>query len=198
MKAADFVGQAFARAGQARVVGTEELHIWGGQFSENSALAFLDAWQDALGRQMTWRMVEEVSDFYVQQVGPGDSTLPCEPFQLERLRLFGEDGDLEIRRDMADFHWRFIGEAAKTWPALDGETFPYQDFWKTPWPSPPVFREVEQSYYQWRLQDDRVTNTWSHGTGLPVEGVVLRQKHYLDNGRVAFVRYVGFMEEKHG
>jgi hypothetical protein len=193
-RAAAFAQAAFERAGGAREIGPEDLTIWGGQLAEADLARFLDVWQPAVdwGR-LVWLMVEEVSRFYVQRAaGAGWPDVE----QVERLRLFGEGGDLDVRRDEAVFHWRFVGETAGALPTMDRQHFPFQSFWDL---NPDNhFYEVEECYYQWRLQDDRVTNHWSRGTDLAAEGVLLRQKHYLDNGRVAFVRYVDFEEKEHG
>lgn len=191
---ADFVNQVFADMDRARLVGRPELVIWGGRFPESQADAFLDAWNEALRTTLTWRMVEYVSRFALYQVNSQDAARPDPWFNVERARFFGEMGDLDLRRDGQEFRWRFIGDVSDQWPVLT-DAFQPQDFWSAPENRQRQFREVQQKYYQWQghRREQRVSSRdWLKEAGLNGENVYLEQKQYLDQGRVAFVRYIGF------
>lgn len=187
----ELVKKAISDAQTAKKVGAEDLVVLGGVFNDKQGPAFLNVWGDLLVTLLPWRMYEYTGRFCVQKADTRNIALPDSWFFLERARFFGLQGDLDLRRDIGQFRWRFIGEKTAGWPNIP-DIFPLFDFWKVSTPPTPVFYEIAQNYYQWRLQDQRVTNHWSANTGLPAEGVYLKQKHYLENGRIAFVRYLEF------
>lgn len=98
-------------------IGRADLAVWGGQCPEDHLAAFLQAW--ALGN-MPYRIWEYVSEISFEQ-----NTLPHSPVLLERGRLFGVDGDLELRREGGVFLWRFVGQAGTLTPP----GFSAQDYW---------------------------------------------------------------------
>lgn len=187
--AEQFVADAFTIALQKPSYGKEQLVIWGGDFASDQLPTFLAQWGDTLARLM-WHIVVQPSKFLVLRSSPP----PTQPEQINRLHLFGETGDLLIRRDEDRFFWRFIGLRSADWPQPDDA----DDFWVDH--ANTSFIAVESSYIQWRKGDDR--------TGLDlsdyfpdIEGgdtdpnIVLRQVHYLDQGRLAFVRSIGLEVE---
>lgn len=186
-------------AASSALVGREQLTIWGGHFNAEQVDSFLNAWGPVLEGAMPWRMIEEVSRFELAHAGR-DVAWPQEWFAVERLRLFGPAGDLELRRDGARFHWRFIGEANGPdgpWPALPA-VFAIHDFWAEPDQARQRFRPVTRRYYQWRgdEREQRVdSRRWLAAAGLADRDVYLVQIQYLDSGRIAFVRYTGFEPE---
>lgn len=184
--AADFVEAAFNRLGQDSPV----LHLMGGKFAAIDLTSFCDTWNGVPDGWCEWAMVEEVHQFDVKKVGKLRTAVPANPFYLERLRLFGPKGDLQLRRDGETFYWHFIGDGTNQWPNL--ATFGSQPC------STSALLEVEERYYQWRKTDGRVNSLWLNHIGLADEGVYLKQKHYLENGRIVFVRYIGFEEVKNG
>lgn len=190
------VKKALERARHARKVGSSDLVIWGGNFPDKQLPAFLDAWEDLLIEKLPWRMYEYVSYFTVQEASANDLARPISWFDLERARLFGQLGDLDLRRDESTFRWRFIGAKNGIWPELS-PTFKVRDFWTKPSSNPSVFREVKHSYYQWRgtREQQRVGKKWLSDANLANQNVYLEQRHYLLNGQVAFVRYVRFTTE---
>lgn len=191
-----FIENVFNELGeQAKDVGADDLVIRGGEFAGNRLAEFIQAWEAAnLDGALTWAMVEEVSRFYVLRLNRPGEAIPDDPYLLERCRLFGPTGDLDIRRERDRFLWRFIGDSLESWPAL--EEFEFQDFWRGREPKP-VFRAVEREYMQWRPEDGRASNQWRGETSLAGKDTRLKQIHYLDSGRIAFVRYVTFEEESH-
>ncbi len=103
--------------------------IQGGRVDVNGIEGFLAAW-DWSQLDMPWRIWEWVSDIaFEHQTGmptptPGDFRRPA---WLERVRIFGNSGDLELRRDGAHFLWRFIGQANVVVPL----GFENADYWQT-------------------------------------------------------------------
>lgn len=171
--------------------------IWGGDFPADQLASFFDAWEEALAK-LEWRMLEFASRFELQRVEGENKALPHDLTSLQRARLFGPSGDLDVRRDGDSFRWRFIGEQDGL-PELAASFTPV-DFWAS---HPDVtFRCASEEYYQWRGtgEEQRVNKSWLEQAGLPAEEVFLQQQHYLDQGTVAFVRYVGFKtkEQPHG
>ncbi len=102
--------------------------IQGGRVPVNSVEEFLTAW-DWSQLDMPWRIWEWVSDIaFNYQTGrptptPGDFRRPT---WLERIRIFGDSGDLELRRDGSDFLWHFVGQANIAIPTGFGNV----DYWQ--------------------------------------------------------------------
>jgi hypothetical protein len=193
--AATLVQEAIAQAQKARVVGQAELTIWGGRFPADRLTGFLNAWGGGLAEELPWRMYEYVNRFVVLRASPQDAALPGDMFALERARLFGANGDMDLRRDGDEFRWRLIGSTQVPWP--HPSDFQYKDFWAQD--QAIKFREIPQTYYQWRPNEGRVNPDWFQA-GARGEHVYLAQLCYLLNGQIAFVRYTGFEmgEVKHG
>jgi hypothetical protein len=81
--------------------GKNDLAIWGGTCAESELMIFLENW---LSHNMPFRVWEYVSEICFQR-----ETLPKTSNLLEQGRLFGEDGDLTLRRDGSNFRWYFVG-----------------------------------------------------------------------------------------
>lgn len=189
--AAFFVTNAFDMVLNAPVISAGQLHILGGQMTEGQLNAFLQVWQGKSTSDFAWAMIETVDKFDVCKINSTLGEFIDDVTLLERIRLFGETGDLDVRRNGMQFHWRFIGNKTAVLPNLT--SFSAVDFWQA---APhTTLREVTRSYYQWREQDKRVNAQWAATIGLSSAGMWLKQKQYLENGRVAFVRYVGFEEK---
>lgn len=198
--AQEFIEKAFtdAEATLEKEYDADSLFIWGGQFSEydedeekNLLEQFLTTWQGDNSPSFTWAMVEEVDCFYVEPASV--IKLAGRPDQLERVRLFGPDGDLSIRRDAKQFYWHFISESHAQVPVE--AAFHPESFWQETANQKCTFARHERRYYQWRRdeREQRVTHKWASDDALQ-DKQYLRQVQYLENGRVAFVRYVDFEE----
>ena len=194
-EATQFIQQAFQRAKptEGGMKGKDDLVIWGGEFQAGGLGRFLMAWDKTLDK-LTWRMVELVSSFDVKRQS---NDLFGNEDDVERLRLFGESGDLDIRRDGNQHYWRFIGEGTDRWPDLGAYLAKDGDFFAD-YPQQ-LFHVITECYYQWRGGDARVGLDLSpyfpqYGHGRQAPGVYLKQEHYLVDGRIAFVRYLGFEE----
>lgn len=166
------------------------LYVWGGQFSsaEHALGTFLDAWNSDNAPQFQFSMVEHVSHFRAGHANLAE--LNQQASLLERVRLFGQEGDLDIRRDGETIYWRFISENNSGLPDLaqfGAEAYP--DNGK-------AFAKDERSYLLWlrdQALEKRVKHEWAEG----LDFTHLKQVQYLENGRVAFVRYVAFEVEGH-
>ncbi len=110
--------------------------LWGGRFTAvfEQIEAFLAAWKSF---DMPWRICEWVSDF---QFDYQPAAMPSELEWLERVRLFGPGGDLELRRDGTGMLWRFVGAGDASLPlgfvflppgtALGENRFAAYDYWQ--------------------------------------------------------------------
>lgn len=98
---------------RSAVVAPDELPaMWGGEFCAGRLQAFLVAWT---GRgDLPWRVWEWISDM---QIMHGAGAPPANLQWLERGRLFGDGGDLTLRRDGERFMWHFVGSHASPLPA---------------------------------------------------------------------------------
>lgn len=206
--ATQFVQEAFGRANEMQSAGPSNVIIWGGKFPEPPSTevadtpvvtdvirAFIDKWVSVLDR-LPYRMYEYVQRFEVWDASQTPPALPAPIGQLERARFFGAAGDLDLRRDGMMCYWRFIGDPDQLWPALAPE-FVVHDFWVEQVATPNL-RSAEVKYYQWRRKDERVGAVWLDEAGLQAEGEYLLQRQYWQNGRVQFVRYIGFSSKEDG
>lgn len=161
-----------------------DLMIVGGTIEEAQATDWLNQWD--LG-SLPWRLWEEVSALRLEKA----TSVPLDFTLVERGQLFGEGGDLTLRRDGSIFRWHFIGpttaKVQKTPDALD--------FW-TEYPNA-ILHGVKQKAILWgvwrqdlgRWHDNRVG--WA-SLQYPAElngkpHVYIHYDEYLDSGRVAFV-----------
>lgn len=162
---------------EAAVAADQRPTVWGGRFEATTERtgAFLAEWK---AFDMPWRICEWVSDFRFEYQ---PETAPSDLEYLERTRLFGPGGDLELRRDGDEMLWRFIGAAGVSLPvgftllstgAAPGEAkFTAADYWQrrvaeTQDPStPPPLVCLEQRSLLWGARQER---TLADGTQLIV------------------------------
>lgn len=187
--AQEYIRETFKRVGKHdndKVVGKDDLTIWGGNFEADQLDAFLQQWSG-----FTWCFLESVSAFAVQKAPHTYGDVE----HVERLRLFDKAGDLDIRRDGNRFYWRFIGIGGRQ--PLNPPFAKVDDFWAS-YPSQQFLR-IDRRYYQWRKGDERVGLDLSKyfpnlKGGAADPAIYLKQIHYLDQGNIAFVRYVDLVE----
>lgn len=172
-----------------------ELVIWSGRFKAltSNLQSFLDAW-GSYSSFFTWGLWESASRFDVEnRNGQHKIAPPADQLvHVERVRLFGEKGDLDIRRDVEQFYWRFIGDHFD--PSTikpDLSAFAPRDYFEQNGEA--GFRKLEKSYYLWRKdeKENRVNTMWVENTKLADVDNYLKQVHYFLDGELAFVRYVG-------
>ncbi len=179
---------------QRSQVEREALALLGGTVDESTLLDWFQRWQ--FGKiALPWRIWESVSDLRFER-----STLPDSFHLLERGRLFGEDGDLTLRRDGQYFRWWFVGKpTAVPEPVQEDKTV--SNFWQSH--SDTTLGVVTQSAILWGSHrgnnqdkapywyDDRVG--WAQLTypvaqnGKAPPHVYVHYQEYLQAGQVAFV-----------
>jgi hypothetical protein len=131
---------------------------------------------------------------YADACNIGTNAVPKDVGLLERARLFGPGGDLEIWRGGKGFRWRYVGLADN---APEGK--------KLPWPGDenhPVFWR-EQTALLWgnrpegraRWHDNRVAGaTLTYPVSGAPERVKVRYREYTQAGRPFAVWYTGLEE----
>ena len=181
---------------RASQVGKEQLAIWGGKCSETQVLDLVQQWP-TLDR-MPCHIWEYCSDItFDRDAWPEDVQL------LERGRLFGEGGDLSLRRDGDHFRWWFIGPAGVIppgggkdfWQANPGVTFHEYEGTALLWGKGKQAQIGDETVWWWF--DDRVARA---KLCYPVEGqpgrVQIEYRIYSRAGRVEFVWLMGLSEYK--
>ncbi len=196
-----------ARVLKARLRGPGDLAIWGGVIEERQLGDFLAAW--SLPREdMPWCLWEHVSSLALRREAlPGDLDL------LERGRVFGEAGDLALRRDGSALRWSFVGRPET---ALSGGThtvvagalrwsfvgrpetarpqgFHVADYWEAPGRG--RLLEHEERALLWgvrrdgeRYYDDRVARAQLvYPLGREWPRVSVHYRVYMDGGRPQFI-----------
>lgn len=161
------------------LIGRDALAIWGGFCPESALTEFLGAWDL---REMPYRIWEFVSEIVFER-----GTMPGNVALLERGRLFGPGGDLELRREGDGFAWRFIGPAGTAPPPAAADA---QDYWAHH-PDATFFQRTETALL-WGTRrsdawyDDRVG---AARLNYPGEGerLQVRYKTFSRAGQVEFV-----------
>lgn len=144
---------------EENLISEKDLAIWGGSLelttlAQNLELkSFLEAWDFV---NMPYRIWE-----YSYEIKFQSNTLPAaEDYKfLERGRVFGEGGDLKLRRDGDTMRWNFIGKKDTKL-----ESFKFDDFWDTVDKNTFKLRKHPESVLLWgeysteakRWIDDRV------------------------------------------
>lgn len=89
---------------QEERIAKDDIQIWGGKRKENELRAFISNWDQS---EMPFVILETIREIVIRK-NYAFSTL--EPHAVERIRIFGACGDLDIRRDADHFRWRYVGE----------------------------------------------------------------------------------------
>lgn len=190
---ADLAQEAFEQMRNAREIRPRDLIIVGGVLSADKLPEFLGHFSTHMQTDMPWSMIETVHAFKVRERADLTKLLDAKQvFLLERARIFGEAGDLDIRRDGEEFRWRFLGE---TIPADKkfAETFSSEDFWDA---YPDIrFYSIQECHMQWQPGDGRVSTGWFESASLNASATYLEQVHYLRDGEVVFARFLAFTNE---
>jgi hypothetical protein len=176
-----------------------ELAVWGGSFTADRLEGFLQVW--AFPRQgMLWSLWQWTDEIAIQF----DAVQPDGLGFLERGRVFGPDGDLEIRRDPHPdgdrFLWRFIGAPETPKPA----GFEPDSYWDGQ--QEKRLRAYERTALLWGSRDaarklglegwheDRVGGAQLNYPHLTGNRVQLRYVEYLDGSNVELVRFLGLVD----
>jgi hypothetical protein len=171
--------------------GRDRLTIVGGKVAADELAAFLQNWSWPTGHTR-WEYWQHASEI---RLTANASLAAADVGTLERARLFGEGGDLSLRRDGHVFHWRFVGPAGSVTPPGAG------NYWDR-YPGK-EFRCTEQTVLLWgqrqeievgeaRWLEDRVRWAQLHYPGV-VAGhqgrAALRFKSFTHAGQEEFVWY---------
>jgi len=163
--------------------GREHLAIWGGTCSEDILLDFIQDWPL---EQMPCRIWKYTNRIAFEEQPPTNATL------LERGRLFGVGGDLELRRDGNVFRWRFVGKLGIRLPK--GYDTDEANFWTDNQEA--AFHCYEETALLWGKRssegwyDDRVA---AADLRYPVDGEPERvQVHYKTFSRAGCIEFVWF------
>lgn len=182
------------------LIGPEHLAVWGGEFTADRLKAFLNTWN--LPRDgMPWSLWQWTDDIKVQH----RAGIPGDLDYLERGRIFGPDGDLELRRDWRRdgdrFLWRFVGETGTRKP----QGFDVADYWtgREDKPVRPYQRtallwgskEAAKPYDKTGWHEDRVGRAQLDYPNVNGNRVQVRYVEYLYGGEVELVRLLCLEDE---
>lgn len=173
---------------QQPVWGPNELAIWGGMFAERDLLKFVENWI-----MIPYRIWEYSSGITLvkDQLPVTDNLL-----WLERGRLFGEGGDLTLRRNGDRFHWHFVGPQGKQ-PVPPVDKYGTKDFFAVGEPGANYYMR-EETALLWgekppdkpRRFEDRVGRADLDYPGLDDARRV--QVRYRTFSRAGYVEFVWF------
>jgi hypothetical protein len=160
----------------------EHLAVWGGTCAEDALTDFLNGWPLERMPYRIWESTDRI-DF-------GKNKPVSNITLLERGRLFGPGGDLDLRRDGGIFRWRFVG-APYVRPPQDCDTAG-ANFWAQH--PDAAFHCYEETALLWgerkgeRWHDDRVAAAeLDYPATDNAERVQVQYKVYSREGRVEFV-----------
>lgn len=170
---------------------TGSITIIGGVIADKNLVNWLQQWDL---QRLPWQFWEWVNAIWLDY----DQPLPSDMRLLERGRMFGDGGDLSLRRDGNDFRWHFVGPSNVQTPATPGT----HDFWQSP-NAPAMLYAVEQQALLCGVwdgascwYDDRIgqANVRYPAVLRGHQCIYVRYREYLDHGQVAFV----WMYDLHG
>jgi hypothetical protein len=163
-----------------------DVEIWGGRITEEYLDSFFNLWDLT---RMSFAILETLGEIRVTR---DSDYLEMNPYLVERLRIFGEDGDLDIRRDSNIFLWRYIGKN-KLPEGIEGKSFWYEN------PDKRFFVGNDECALLWGKYDSR-KKLWyerrvaSAKLSYPVKGnperVRIRYKTLSENGVLSFVWFL--------
>jgi hypothetical protein len=163
-----------------------DIKIWGGKITEEHLASFVSLWDMS---RMPFIILETLGDIRVTR---NSDYLEIDPYVVDRLRIFGEDGDLDIRRDSNIFFWRYIGMNSPP-EGIEGKSFWDEN------PDKRFFMGDDECALLWGKYDSR-KKLWherrvaSAKLSYPVERnperVRVRYRTLSENGILAFVWFL--------
>jgi len=177
---------------ETKTVGNGDLSILGGQCDANQVLALLGDWPERAS--LSYRIWEYTDE--IEIVENGNLPTAAQIKYLERARLFGEGGDLTLRRVGEQFRWWFTGPQGVSVP----EKYKPVDFLENGDPGA-IFNKETHTALLWGSRDKEKghTNFWEDrvaGANLSyskfpelknAERVEVEYTTYTRAGRVEFV-----------
>jgi hypothetical protein len=178
-------------SGRSRV-GRDDLSIWGGEFESASLEIFWQAFSDLIS-ELPWGILEYVDKVQLK-TGADAAALPGHHDRLNRVRLFGEGGDLSVRRDGWTFRWFFVGPSNAARPSID-----LLDFWDHQ--DPDFFMVAADDQMMLWGEKNQETGQWTsdkvggYSLDYPVfDGsarVLIKYRAYSSGGQLQFVWLTG-------
>lgn len=166
------------------------IEIWGGEIVEEYLREFVNLWDMS---RMPFTILETLEEIRIIR---NFDYAEIDSYVIDRFRIFGEDGDLDIRRNSNIFLWRYIGRSDPP------EGIKGKNFWDEN-PDKKFFMENNKYALLWGKynpdkklwHEDRVA-----GAKLlyPVDGnperVKIRYRTLSENGIIAFVWFLAIEE----
>jgi hypothetical protein len=184
MRASKFADKVNSFLQEKRIT-KDDLQIWGREIEEDDLQQFISNWDQL---EMPFVILEEVREIDIRK-NYDFSTL--EAHAVERIRIFGSGGDLDIRRDAYLFRWRYIGKN-KLPEDVKGD-----DFWNKN-SNKKFFMEEKEALLWGKYNSDR--NLWHDNRvakaklSYPIDGnperVKIRYRTLSEEGVIAFVWFV--------
>lgn len=166
-------------------ISKNDIQIWGGEVKENELEQFIKEWDFS---NMPFVIIETYKEIAITKIS---DHINIAPEIIERIRIFGEGGDLDLRRDTISFKWRYIGNN-KLPSNIAGE-----NFWKEN-PDSKFFLEEKESFlwgkYNQNLKwhDNRVARAkLSYPINGNPERVKICYKIFSERGNISFVWFTG-------
>ena len=165
-------------------ISRDDIQIWGGEIEENGLKEFISKWDFS---DMPYRIIETVKEIILTT-----DNIDIKPDIIERIRIFGKGGDLDLRRNSSRFIWRYIGKNPLP-QSIEGE-----DFWNKN-PSAKFFVEEKEALLWGRYNqdidlwhDDRVGRAkLLYPVSEKPERVKICYKTFSENGVISFVWFTG-------
>ena len=184
MSASKFADKVNSLLQEERIT-KDDLQIWGSEIEENGLQEFISNWDQS---ERPFVILETIREIVIRK-NYDFSTL--EPPAVERIRIFGSGGDLDIRRDAYHFRWRYIGKTRLP------EDVKGEDFWDKNAGRKFFLKEEEAllwgQYNPNRMvwHDNRVAKAkLSYPVDGNLERVKIRYRTLSEAGVIAFVWFV--------
>jgi len=161
-------------------ISQNDIQIRGGEIKEKELAEFIKKWNLS---GMPYKIMETTEEIIVTK-----DDIDITPQIVERIKIFGGDGDLDLKRDSSCFRWRYIGKNSPP-PDITAE-----NFWDKN-PSKKFFMEEKEALL-WgkynqnmkRWHDDRVARAkLSYPVNENPERVKICYKTLSEKGVISFV-----------
>lgn len=168
-----------------------DLEIWGGKIDEQELRDFLNAWDF---NQMPYSITETINTIMFEMNFNFQNLQESLLNSIQRVRIFGIKGDLNIRKDGSSIFWRFIGDEKPP------ENYNQNNFWINH-PNQEFFTTDEEAFL-WGTYNPESHRWRSNKVGkadlnYPVQEfsrVKLNFKTFSHNAQIAFVRLIDVKE----
>ncbi|ODS36719.1 MAG: hypothetical protein A7315_04630 [Candidatus Altiarchaeales archaeon WOR_SM1_79] len=157
-----------------------DIQIWGGKIKEEELQEFMKKWNFS---DMQFRIKETVKEINIDK----NKNLDLQDVELiERIRIFGNAGDIDLRRNGNRFIWRYIGEDSPP-SNLPGHVC---NFWGKDKNSNKKFFVGYREVILWNKNDPRVAKAKLNYPIKNAERVKIRYKTLSEGGIISFVQFI--------